>query len=234
MQRGAKQRTDSPVKYWSFSKGQFVRRVDENTKGAVSRALGDKSPTPGKIVYEIFTDEVTGQLVDIKIKDGQYGKSFQMVLDITEDENNPDFMAIDFRFDGAGKSLLKKLPNITIEEDIALVCYSIDDTNAKGDPVKKYYAVPYQGEISKNGKIQPAYTRDEPNGFPDLKKIKVKGQDQWDDSDQLEFLEDLITSTAFPGMPGETTSETPNQPTTEKVEEAPAAESAEESDDVPF
>ena len=56
MQRGAKQRTDSPVKYWSFSKGQFVRRVDENTKGAVSRALGDKSPTPGKIVYEIFID----------------------------------------------------------------------------------------------------------------------------------------------------------------------------------
>lgn len=202
MQRGAQTRNENPVKYWTFSRGQFIRRVDENTKGAQPRVL-EMGPNEGKTVYELSVDQVTGQLIDCKIKDGQYGKSFQLIFDVTEDENSPEFYAIDFKFNSSGKSFLKKLPNIDLSQDVALVCYSIDGTNAKGEPVKNYYAVPYQGEISKAGKVQPAYTKEEPNGFPELKKIKVKGKETWDDSEQIDFLEDLINGTTWPGMPGE-------------------------------
>lgn len=219
MQRGAKQKTESPIKYWTFSKGQFTRRVSENTKGAVSRTLGDKSPTPGKVIYEVFTDEATGQLVDIRLKNGNYGKSYQLIMDITEDEHSPEFMAIEFNYDGAGKSLLKKLPNIDLSADVALVCYSIDDTNQKGEPIKRYYAVPYQGEISKAGKVQPAYTKENRNGFPELAKVKIKGKQQWDDSDQLDFLENLIINTAFPGMPGEEKAPKAAAPKDEEINE---------------
>jgi hypothetical protein len=103
------------------------------------------------------------------------------------------------------------------------VCYSIDDVNKKGEPVKNYYAVPYQGEISKAGKVQPAYTRETPNGFPELKQIKVKGKNTWDDSEQLEFLEKLINSTNWPGMPGEA-----------PTEKAPAVEDAQGVQDADF
>lgn len=200
MQRGAKQKTESPVKYWGFSRGQFVRRVNENTKGAISRTL-EKGPNAGKVVYEIFMDEITGQLIDIKIKDGDYGKSFQLLIDVSIDE--PEFFAIDFKFQSAGKRLLKTLPNIDISQDIAIRTWEMDTTNAKGEPITMTGATVYQGEISKAGKVPPAYTKDEPNGFPELKEVKVKGKKVWDDSDQIEFLEDLISSISFPGMPGE-------------------------------
>ena len=101
-------------------------------------------------------------------------KSFQILIDVTEDDLNPEFFAVDFRFNSTGKSLLKKLPNIDLSKDVALVGYAIDGTNSKGEAVKNYYAVPYQGEISKAGKVLPAYTKEEPNGYPEMKKIKVK------------------------------------------------------------
>ena len=32
------------------------------------------------------------------------------------------------------------------------------------------------------------YTRDNPNGLPQLKKIKIKGKEAWDDTEVMEFL----------------------------------------------
>ena len=208
MQRGAQTKNESAVKYWSFTKGQFTRRVDDKTPGAKSRVL-EMGPNEGKTVYELSVDQITGRLIDCKIKESQYGKEFQFLIDVTTDENAPEFYALDFRFNSSGKSLLKKLPNIDLGQDVAFICYTMDGVNKNGDPVKNYYAVPYQGEISKEGKVQPAYTRETPNGYPDLKQIKVKGKNTWDDSEQIEFLENLISSTTWPGMPGEETTEAP-------------------------
>lgn len=219
MQRGAQHTNEKPIKYFSFSRGQFTRRVDENTKGAISRKL-EMGPNEGKTIYEVKVDQITGQLIDCKIKNGNYGKEFQLIFDVTEDEHSPEFYALDFKFNSSGKTLLKRLPNIDLSQDLALVCYTIDDVKKKGEPVKNYYAVPYQGEISKAGKVQPAYTRETPNGFPELKQIKVKGKNTWDDSDQLEFMENLIDSTNWPGMPGEA----PSEPTPTAPKKAPKVE----------
>jgi hypothetical protein len=40
-------------------------------------------------------------------------------------------------------------------------------------------------------KIAPAYTKENPNGLPQMTKIKVKGKEQWDDSDMMQFLEQM-------------------------------------------
>ena len=40
-------------------------------------------------------------------------------------------------------------------------------------------------------KIAPAFTKDAPNGLPEMKQIKVKGKVTWDDSDMTEFLENV-------------------------------------------
>ena len=37
-----------------------------------------------------------------------------------------------------------------------------------------------------------------PGELPDLKKIKVKGKDTWDDSERLEFLEEYVKNTILP------------------------------------
>jgi len=36
------------------------------------------------------------------------------------------------------------------------------------------------------------YTKDNRNGLPELKKLKVKGKETWDDSDMMEFLEKMV------------------------------------------
>ena len=223
MQRGAKATQESAVKYWNFSKGQFTRRVSENHKGATPRVL-EQGPNTGKTIHEIFMDQVTGQIVEIKVREGDYGKSFQILIDVTEDEQSPEFFAVDFRFNSTGKSLLKKLPNIDLTKDVALVGYAIDGTNSKGEAVTNYYAVPYQGEISKAGKVLPAYTMEEPNGYPEMKKIKVKGKNTWDDTDQLEFLENLINSIKWEGQQEQ---EAPEAVETPEIED-------EETEEVPF
>jgi hypothetical protein len=38
-------------------------------------------------------------------------------------------------------------------------------------------------------KIAPYYTKEDPKGLPQMVKIKVKGKEQWDDSDMMQFLE---------------------------------------------
>jgi hypothetical protein len=40
-------------------------------------------------------------------------------------------------------------------------------------------------------KIAPYYTKEDPNGLPQMQKIKVKGKEQWDDSDMMAFLENM-------------------------------------------
>jgi len=220
MQRGATAQQESTVKYWSFTKGQFTRRVSENHKGATPRVL-EQGPNTGKTIYEVFVDTITGQIVEMKVREGDYGKSFQILIDVTEDDLNPEFFAVDFRFNSTGKSLLKKLPNIDLFKDVALVGYAIDGTNSKGEAVKNYYAVPYQGEISKAGKVLPAYTKEEPNGYPEMVQKKVRGKNTWDDTDQLEFLENLINSINWPGQQ-------------EQAKPEAVATQDEESEEVPF
>ena len=220
MQRGATAQQESTVKYWSFTKGQFTRRVSENHKGATPRVL-EQGPNTGKTIYEVFVDTITGQIVEMKVREGDYGKSFQILIDVTEDDLNPEFFAVDFRFNSTGKSLLKKLPNIDLSKDVALVGYAIDGTNSKGEAVKNYYAVPYQGEISKAGKVLPAYTKEEPNGYPEMVQKKVRGKNTWDDTDQLEFLENLINSINWPGQQ-------------EQAKPEAVATQDEESEEVPF
>jgi hypothetical protein len=47
----------------------------------------------------------------------------------------------------------------------------------------------YKRQNQNGSGLKWAFTKDNPNGMPDLVKIKVKGKDTWDDSDRMEFLE---------------------------------------------
>lgn len=227
MQRGAQSTEQNPVKYWSFMGGLFAQRVPEGTKGATSREL-TKGPNEGKIVHEIHMDTIVGALVDIKIKESQYGKGFQMIIDVTEPGEPLQYFAIDFKFDGAGKNLLYSLPNIDLSKDLGLKTYAIEDKE-KGRV--NYYCVAYQGSLDKAGKIEKAFTRENPNGLPEMVKIKVKGVEQWDDTAQIEFLENIILSIPYPGMDGER--EEAPRATAPKVEEDPLFESP-EADEIGF
>ena len=53
--------------------------------------------------------------------------------------------------------------------------------------------------INQGGKsLKWAFTKENPNGIPSLKKIKIKGVEQWDDSDLMEFLEEMVKNQILP------------------------------------
>ena len=60
-----------------------------------------------------------------------------------------------------------------------------------------------------------AVDKENPGQMPNLKKIKIKGVEQWDDSDMMEFLEAYVKEHITPQLGG-------------------AVSNAQEDEDVPF
>ncbi len=62
--------------------------------------------------------------------------------------------------------------------------------------------------------IKHAFTRDNPNGMPDMEQVTVKGQQVWDDTKRLEFLHNMVATQIIPkleGVPAEVTPVTADQ-----------------------
>ena len=59
----------------------------------------------------------------------------------------------------------------------------------KNDASKKITGIAcYQNDGNGMVKVQPAFTKDAPNGLPQMKQVKIKGAMVWDDSEMTEFL----------------------------------------------
>jgi phosphoribosylamine-glycine ligase len=53
--------------------------------------------------------------------------------------------------------------------------------------------------INQNGaSIKHAFTRENPNGMPDMEQVTVKGQQVWDDTKRIEFLYNMVATTIIP------------------------------------
>lgn len=171
--------------------GKFSQRVQEGTEGAVAR-----KNKLDKLVYEKFYDNFTGKLVGIKTQDGAYGKqwifSFQDALDVYH---------LNLAYSNSfATAFLKMLPNIDLTKEM-LVSPSIKEVEGK----MKSSLFVKQGE----NWIKSAFTRENPNGMPQLKQITVKGQLVWDDTDAMAFLEEMVNRDIIPKLPKATLATTP-------------------------
>jgi hypothetical protein len=95
--------------------------------------------------------------------------------------------------------LLNKLPNIDFSKDVILKVFRIFNEVSKKD---KDYLVVYQGGMTKGHKVETAFPKEKPNGLPPMEQIKVKGSLVWDDTKQMEWLENLVMTTIVPKLGG--------------------------------
>lgn len=163
--------------------GKFCRRVPEGTEGAVTRIN-----KLNKTVHEMFYDNFTGVLTDIRIKESaDYGKSWEFVFDV-----NGESYIIQLSYSNSyAKAFLKMLPNIDLSQKISLTP-SLKEV--EGKPQSSLF-------VKQNGQnIKHAYTRENPNGMPAMVQIKVKGNDVWDDTDILVFLTDMVNKDIIPKL----------------------------------
>lgn len=176
---GLNQSQSESVIFLQIANGKIVRQVKSAQEGSVSRVN-----KLGREVHELFYDSITGVITDVITRESEYGKSW--VVSIKSDK----LYKLEFNYSsGYATTFLKALPNVSFGSNVTLSPKLIID----GDKKKSVLF------ISQDGKgLKHFFTKDNPNGLPDLKKIKIKGKESWDDSDRMEFLEQYVKDNILP------------------------------------
>ena len=203
-------------KFVTILGGKFCQRVPEGTVGAVARIN-----KLGKQVHEVFHDNFTGKLVSIKVQDGTYGKTWNFGF-----RDSAELYTLQLSYSNSfATAFLKMLPNIDLTKEMK-VSPSVKEVDGK--PKSSLF-------VNQNGvAVKHAFTKDNPNGMPDMEQVTVKGSLVWDDTKRIAFLHEMVNRDIIPKLGGE--AQPVPAPTEDKfdkdVEEMKA--SADITDDQPF
>ena len=172
--------------YLSIADGKIVRRFKEPTSKTKERTI-TKGPNAGKVVYEEHYDFVEGTITDIQTKESDYGKTWNISM---RDGSENFTLQMDYS-GGYASAFLKALPNIDVNAKV-----KISPKMSIVDDKKKVTVF-----LNQNGQAaKHAYTKDNPNGLPQMVQKKVKGVLTWDDSDMMEFLENMVKEEILPKL----------------------------------
>ena len=162
--------------YLSVADGNLVRQHKQANERTTERLT-----KTGKLVYEEKFKDLTAQLVTLTTKTNDYGTQWQL-----EFKDGEDTYMVSLPYSSRyASSFLKALPNVKLGKELRFMPWSMKDSKDASKTVTGITL--YQDGV----KIAPAYTKEEPNGLPQMVKIKVKGKEQWDDSDMMQFLEQM-------------------------------------------
>lgn len=155
--------------------GKFAKKVDAQTVGAKSRVN-----KKGDTVHEIYFDFVKGQIKSVKSKPSPFGRQWEIVMTSGEKK-----VIINLSYtSNYAKAFLKMLPNIDLSQNVELV-----PSSKLEDGQNKTSLFIYQNKEL----VKYAFTKDNANGMPERKLTKVNGEDKYDYTDQLEWLEKKAT-----------------------------------------
>ena len=197
---GLEQRTGG--NYITILGGKFCQRVQEGTEGAIERVN-----KIGNTVFEKFYDSFTGKLIDIKVQDGTYGKTWNFIF---QDQEDPYTLQLSYS-NSFSTAILKMLPNADLTSDMKL-SPSVKEVDGKN---KSSLFINQHGKALKH-----AFTREAPNGMPDMEQVQVNGQLVWDDTKRLVFLQHMVDTVILPQLPGVAPAQ-PTQATVETTSVAP-------------
>lgn len=157
--------------------GKFSRTAEPDEEGAVSRVN-----KKGKTVYEMHYDTLSDVYIrNIEKKTGEYGA--QWIVSLQDDQDSFD---LQLSYNGSvTNGLFFRLPNIIIDQPVTFKIYHFEE----GDKTKNSMVIYQNGE-----KVSPFFTREEPNGVPDMEKVMDKGVEKWSDTARYLYFEEMITS----------------------------------------
>lgn len=168
--------------YYKIVSGVIVQEWSKKPSLPEGTVIKEREDKKGNRKYYIETGGLSGRLVGLKISTTDFG----------------DFLDVEFG-DGDGLYILSmpvdskyfrdfglRLPNIDPTKDVLINSYSFEDKEKEGRRVQGFTIT--QGDT----KIARYYTKDNPNGLPELEQ-KRKGKDfVWDSTNQVNFLYDMI------------------------------------------
>lgn len=175
---------ESNAIFLTISNGKICKKVPKKTSISVERVNKN-----GVTVQEEYYKGWKGLITAIAVREHKdFGKFWNITL--TDDQGDA-ILQMNYS-SGYAAAFLKTLPNITLDSDVIIT------PNLKIEGEKKKTTV----FVSQHGvSLKHYYTRDNPNGLPELKQIKVKGKLTYDDSDLMEFLENMVMTEIVPKLP---------------------------------
>jgi len=192
---GLEQRTGG--NFITILQGKLCQRVSEGTEGAITRVN-----KIGNTVHEKFYDSFTGKLESIEVRDGNYGKTWNFGF-----RDKEELYTLQLSYSNSfSTALLKQLPNVDFTQEMK-VSPSVKEVDGKNRSSLF---------INQNGNaLKHAFTRDAPNGMPDMEQVTIKGELVWDDTKRMAFLENMVNTVIIPKLPVKTAvaQTTPQSPT---------------------
>ena len=149
--------------FLTIAEGKISRRVMQPTDKSVERKNKN-----GKIVHEEFYKGWKGRITDIAVRDHpEYGKKWNITL---TDNDGDAILQMNYS-SGYSAAFLKTLPNVDLSADVIIT----PKMTIEGDKKKTSVFITQHGTP-----LKWAYTKDHPNGLPELKQIKIKGKITWE------------------------------------------------------
>lgn len=167
--------TRNSAEFWTIKNGYLAKRVSESTDGAhaVKKQNGD-------VYYEIRQDFFTGRLKKVDIKTHEEYGDFLKITMVAQGKSYIIEMDLN---SGYAFGFLSTIPHAELEATIML------------SPMYKEEAGKKQSKLflqQDSGWLKQYFTKENPNGLPDLVKIKVKGKETWDNTERLEYFKNTL------------------------------------------
>lgn len=175
---------ESNAIFLTISNGKICKKVQKKTAISVERVNKN-----GVTVQEEYYKGWKGLITAIAVREHKdFGKFWNVTL--TDDQGDA-ILQMNYS-SGYANAFLKVLPNIDLSSDVVIT----PNLKMEGDKKKTTLFITQHGVP-----IKWAFTKDNPNGIPELKQVKVKGKLTWDDSDLMEFLENMVNTEIVPKLP---------------------------------
>lgn len=175
--------TQSNAKFYSIFDGKICKSHKSPVAGSKERVNKQ-----GNVVHELFYDFIDGVITSIRLREHKtYGKSWLVTL-----KDGDEMQVLQFPYSSQySQAFLKTLPNVDLKKTIKII------------PSKKQV----EGKdkltlfVTQEGTpIKHFWTKEKKGDLPDLVKVRYKGNESWDDTDQMEFFEKFVVDNILPKL----------------------------------
>ena len=166
-------------------------------------------------------DEFEGLLTNMAFREDEYEGQKIEKLQLTMNDGEADYI-ISFSFDSAyTSSLVGFLKNADLSRPLSIVPIS----KTEGEKVRRSILVRQDNKF-----VKAYYTKDNPHGLPEMKKVTLNRKTVWDKTDFLEFFRNVILNELVPQLGNANTPAVAATP----VAQEHINEADEVADDLPF
>lgn len=155
--------------------GKLAKQVPEGTEGAVKRTFTVVRTGEEKTVWELLYPAVEGAITHAAIKDLEFGQVMEVVF---KDPSSADSACVSFPFPGRlADAFIQRIVKADLTKPVGLHAGFDKERNTN------FVWLTQGGQ-----KLTATFTKNDPNGCPEMVKKIVAGKPKWDSEARTDFL----------------------------------------------